>query len=375
MKLLLDFSLTTGIVITILILFLLFKQKEKDRAKKILIMIFLLLLFVFIFHYGYLHRIRNLVIFTYLFEDAIVVFLGPMLFLYVKVIVSDSKIVFKRNIIHFVFPILYLLVISIPSLLSIVNDNYTFDYINGLEYYISFLIIYSLIYCIISLKLLSIFQGVIKLNYSNLENKNLSWIQHLLLGTILIISIDVFTTVFELMTEELDWNIGYLTIVPIVFLIGYLGYYGVSQSKILLPDFLSIDNVSGTILSGTKHYKGYDETEMIALRATLIDIMQNHKPYLREDLTLRNLAELLEITDKKLSVLLNQYFNISFYDYINSFRVEAVKKMIKNSAFEKYTLLAIAHECGFNSKASFNRVFKKVTKISPSEYKKQILIS
>lgn len=237
MKLLLDFSLTTGIIITILILFLLFKQKDKDQTKRILITIFVLLLFVFTFHYGYLHRIRNLVIATYLFEDSIVVFLGPMLFLYVKGFVSNSKIIFKRNVIHFVFPILYLLVISIPSLFSILNDNYTVEYVNKFENYISFFIIYSLIYCLISLKLLSIFQGVIKLNYSNLDNKNLSWIQHLLLGTILIISIDVFTTVYELITEELDWNIGYLTIVPIVFLIGYLGYYGVSQSKILLPDF------------------------------------------------------------------------------------------------------------------------------------------
>jgi transcriptional regulator GlxA family with amidase domain len=112
---------------------------------------------------------------------------------------------------------------------------------------------------------------------------------------------------------------------------------------------------------------------MLNLTLKLERIIDVEKPYLREDLTLKDLAELLQITDKKMSALLNRYLNTSFYDYINGLRVVEVKKRIQDPAFEKYTLLAIALECGFNSKASFNRIFKKMTVVSPSEYKKRLL--
>jgi AraC-like DNA-binding protein len=375
MKLFLDFSLTIGIVMTSIISLILFKQKNKSQAKKILIVIFIQLLFVFIFYYGYLHKIKKLVVLTFIFEDPIIVFLGPMLFLYVTSIVKNTKITATETIVHFIAPLLYLLTISFPALISLVNGIYVFEYLSRLEDLIPFIILYSLVYCIISLQLLQKFQVLVKLNYSNLENKNLKWVQHLLLGIIFIFSIDILTSIYELATGNSNESIAYFTIIPGVFLIGYLGYYGISQSKILLPDFLLNEGAENGTLKVEKQAKNYNEAEMLHLKLELERIIEIQKPYLIEDLTLKDLAELLQITDKKMSALLNQHLNISFYDYINNFRVKEVKKRMSNLAFEKYTLLAIALECGFNSKASFNRVFKKMTKISPSEYKKHILVN
>lgn len=375
MKLFLDFTLTTGIILACIISLILFKQKNKSQEKKILIVIFIQLLFVFIFHYAYLHKIKELVVVTFIFEDPIIVFLGPMLFLYVTSIVKDTKITAAKTLVHFIAPLLYILTISFPSLISIVNGIYIFEYLNRLENLIPFIIIYSLVYCLISLQLLRKFQDLVKLNYSNLENKNLKWVQHLLLGTILIISIDVITSIYELVTGNSNESIPYITIIPGVFLIGYLGYYGISQAKIFLPDFLLIEEAKNGTLKLEKQATNYNEVEMLNLKLELERIIELQKPYLLEDLTLKDLAELLQITDKKMSALLNQNLNISFYDYINNYRVKEVKKRMQNLEFEKYTLLAIALESGFNSKASFNRIFKKISNVSPSEYKKQILMN
>ena len=90
-------------------------------------------------------------------------------------------------------------------------------------------------------------------------------------------------------------------------------------------------------------------------------------------LTLGILADAISMTDKKLSALLNHYLQTSFYDFINAYRVTEVQNKMKDERYDHYTLLAIGLECGFKSKASFNRIFKKVTGLSPSKYKSTFL--
>jgi len=99
----------------------------------------------------------------------------------------------------------------------------------------------------------------------------------------------------------------------------------------------------------------------VLLWLKLDNLFEVEKVYLDEKLTLYKLAKKIQTTDKKLSFLLNKSMNTTFYDYVNSFRVEAVKLKLVSEKSKKFTILAIAHECGFNSKASFNRIFKKST--------------
>ena len=109
------------------------------------------------------------------------------------------------------------------------------------------------------------------------------------------------------------------------------------------------------------------------LAQRLNKVMQTKKPYLDEDLTLIKLAELMSSTQKKLSVVLNNHLQTNFYDYVNKYRVQAFKEMIENPAYKEYGTLGVANECGFKSKSSFYRVFKKETGLSPGIYKRQIL--
>ena len=97
--------------------------------------------------------------------------------------------------------------------------------------------------------------------------------------------------------------------------------------------------------------------------------MNTAKPYLDADLTLPGLAIMLQIPPHHLSRVINEKFGINFFDFINQYRIEEVKSKIVNPEFDNLTLLGIAFDCGFNTKSAFNRVFKKMTGLTPSEYK------
>ena len=96
--------------------------------------------------------------------------------------------------------------------------------------------------------------------------------------------------------------------------------------------------------------------------------MKTEKPYLNSELNLSDLASELEMHRNELSQIINKGFQKNFNDFINEFRVNAFKKELENGAHKQLSLLGIAMDCGFNSKATFNRVFKKITNTSPTEF-------
>ncbi|WP_192877700.1 two-component regulator propeller domain-containing protein [Arenibacter hampyeongensis] len=97
-------------------------------------------------------------------------------------------------------------------------------------------------------------------------------------------------------------------------------------------------------------------------------LMDMDKVYLDSELGLAQLAEKIEVSTNHLSLLLNDYIGKNFYDYINHYRVEEVKKRLKDPNYQKQTLSSIGGDCGFNSKSAFNRIFKNLTGKTPSEY-------
>ena len=105
------------------------------------------------------------------------------------------------------------------------------------------------------------------------------------------------------------------------------------------------------------------------LAEKISDLMVNKKAYKDPELNLAKLSELLDVKPYQITQTLNLIIGKKFTDYVNEFRLREVKKLINSSDYEHYTLLAIANEAGFNSKASFNRVVKKFTGKSPSELK------
>lgn len=104
--------------------------------------------------------------------------------------------------------------------------------------------------------------------------------------------------------------------------------------------------------------------------ARLMTLMEQQKPYLRNDLKLQDLAELLGISRHHVTQLLNQQVGKTFHAFINAYRVDEACQRLCDPVYREYTILAIAHDVGFNNKTTFNRIFKQHTQMTPSQYAK-----
>ena len=110
------------------------------------------------------------------------------------------------------------------------------------------------------------------------------------------------------------------------------------------------------------------DSELILLKEQVETYLLRNKPYSNPNLTINELASKLKMQPYLLSKVINDGFNKNFFDFINYYRVEELKKRLEDPRFKHYTLLSQAFEVGFNSKTAFNRAFKKITRQTPSEY-------
>lgn len=112
------------------------------------------------------------------------------------------------------------------------------------------------------------------------------------------------------------------------------------------------------------------DTEMLLLFHRAEDYMNKEKPYLTSELKIADMAERLGVSSHALSKCINRCSGMHFFDFVNQYRVEhAMQLMSDVDVLKKYTFETIALQCGFNNKTSFNTYFKKVTSLTPSEYK------
>lgn len=166
----------------------------------------------------------------------------------------------------------------------------------------------------------------------------------------------VLFTVFWLLIVFMDiqiFNYIEILLVAFLFLLGYIGYFAPSFFEV--PNMLSVKSV----------FSNYnDEPELARLESA----MEEEELFIQSKLSLKTLAKELKLPAKYVSYLINTYHNTNFHDYINTYRVKEVIRNIEDSSQKNKTILALALESGFNSKSSFNQVFKNHTGKSPSEF-------
>ncbi|HEU4496044.1 MAG TPA: helix-turn-helix domain-containing protein, partial [Flavobacterium sp.] len=112
-----------------------------------------------------------------------------------------------------------------------------------------------------------------------------------------------------------------------------------------------------------------EDNELAELKAAMLHLMENEKPFLDSELTLVRLASMMDISLHQLSYLINTGFGENFYQFVNRYRIEEAKKLILDDEMGHLNFQGIASEAGFNSKSAFNAAFKKFTGLTPSEYK------
>lgn len=115
-------------------------------------------------------------------------------------------------------------------------------------------------------------------------------------------------------------------------------------------------------------YSKISEKECDTVTHKLTEYFENHKPFNNPDLKLIDVAKHLNCSTHTLSFIFNQFLKKNYYDYVNEYRIEEFKRRVNKTDVSKYTIAALAEECGFSSRASFFRSFKKLTGITPNEY-------
>lgn len=200
--------------------------------------------------------------------------------------------------------------------------------------------------------------------FSSTEKINLQWLQYLIywIGAIWILVI----------YGNDDWIFG-----AAVLFILFIGFFGIRQAGIFnsavtppgSKEELEETDGTGETPEKRKYQKsGLSPDSSESLHRNLANMMSNEKLFRESELSLAELARRLNTQPNYLSQVINEREGKNFYDYINTLRIEEFKSLAVNPDSRKYTLLGLAQECGFSSKSSFNRYFKKVTGKSPSEF-------
>lgn len=357
---------------------------RKQLSHRLLSLFFVSVFFFLLYYFGYLHRSRYIGGVAFLFGNGLGFLWGPLFLHYIRSLAFPRKQVIRSLLMHLIPFGINMLLISVPRALNMfwdllpgIADWYlpNADYINIAENG------FVLMYFVFCLRLLTRLQRLYSGSYSETDGKDLIWCGKLIRVLFVIVSLDILFSAYELYFPPLEWNIGMIPAFMFVLITVIFAWKGMGQAQLLLPDFILEENeeeVSGNAAaaSGSEEegaqlpgaLSAYSDQEIAELKQRLYDVLENEKPYLNDSLMLADLAAMIPITDKKLSELLNRYVQISFYDLVNDYRVEAVKCRLADPDAERFTLLALAFECGFKSKTSFNRVFKQKTGMSPSQY-------
>lgn len=358
-------------ILSLFFIIILFGKKRKSYSDKILTVWFVLLFSnVFIFYLIAKNLATQAVI---LFLDNSVFLHGPLLWFYTSAISGTPHKISGKNLLHFLpFVAFFLLALFVRK----ANWQYA-DYINYGIIIPKFLS--ATTYILASLKVIIRHRKRITQILSSTNQMELKWLFSVLVGGLILIAIGIISMLIYFFTPVDIPNFGgkYLNIVYSISII-ILGYYGFRQTSIFIPSHLQNSFVGYTDLGTTdekQKSKAGTDKKLEQQYQELLDFMQTSKAYLDKNLTLFKLAEEMKISENKLSNIINSQSGLNFFEFINNYRVEEVKAKMMEGEHLKTTLLGIAYDSGFNSKASFNRAFKKFTQLTPSEYLNQGLSS
>lgn len=228
---------------------------------------------------------------------------------------------------------------------------------------------FMLIYLAFTFQLFYNYRKKIIQYFSNTYKLELNWIlSFLILFSMLFlygVIQDIVGSRFMELGYQQRWWLN-LLVALVTLYVGIKGYF-TDTTKLNKLDFTFTPKTIGIPESNSDmEVKSISEDDIQIVKS----LMEVEKAYLNSDLNLSDLAKMANMSRAQLSETINSGFNKNFNDFVNEYRVSAFKNMLKEDKHKQLSLLGIAEECGFNSKATFNRVFKKITNYSPTEYLK-----
>lgn len=216
----------------------------------------------------------------------------------------------------------------------------------------------------------------IRTNFSDIDKIDLTWLRILVIGflvirfwAVLVAAMIILSISFGITTDF--ETMGLLGNYTTFLLVSVLIFFGLGHSSVF-------EGLEQKPASEPEPVKDEQEPELQKdkIKPEMIEqirkYMEKEKPYLTPALTLEKLAGQLKMQPRLLSNIINRHFDCNFFEFINSYRVEEAKRMLADSAHADKTMLDIMLDVGFNSKATFNTLFKKKAGMTPSEYRKTV---
>ena len=356
-----DIFYSIGVAQVLFSLVLIGKKRELILADKVLMVMIASFGAELVYswlNFVYIPSLPNIVMFPYLY--------GPLLYIYALLMTSEKPRLNKQIYLHFVPFVVFvamavflgkhIYLLKIP--VSKTADDSWFQAIN----FIGFMV--SLVYYLIKIsKLMKRHRHNVLEKFSvDSESLNLSWINYLTFfvfgGFIVFITIDAISTLtgFFLFESAIPLHIG------ILIATYSLSFFGFKQEAIFEEQQFTRYESEPAEQEIPVKPKGEKES--------LIQYLSEKKPYLIRNLTLQDVANEMSIPTYRLSELINNDLGKNFFTLINELRVEEAKQRIRSGKYNHLTLSAIGFDSGFNSKSTFQALFKKYAGVTPSQYKK-----
>ncbi|WP_293873859.1 helix-turn-helix domain-containing protein [Flavobacterium sp.] len=315
-------------------------------------------------------------------------FVGPVIYFYTQSLLNPSFRLTKSNFLHFILGILYVLYSLFMWIYDkiIIHDYYFYK--DGMDkdfddWYQKTGLISMLIYFIMSIRYYNLYRKLMFQVVSYADSVLFKWIKAYLYAFLIMLLLPIVFDIVILIYPALNSYQGswwfYLFFSIIMYYVAISGYANLVVTKIPFeisvfdkkPVLLLSNNAPlEKVIIDVEHevYEPETSPEIENWKVKLELLIKEQQLYQNPELTLADIAKKLETNASVISKAINQGFQMNFNDFINNFRVEAVKQNFENGEHKKSTLLGIAFDSGFNSKATFNRAFKKNTGLSPKEY-------
>lgn len=369
-------SILVAVIIELaFVLLLLFGKKQNQAANRFLALM-LLIIAAWMFWTVSLgiglnqyFPILNIIPFTFSLA------MGPAIYFYVQKMCWPKQLLNKTVILHFI-PVGIELIVHFANVWlsqqtgASFKSTFIFLSIYPLIQFASIISIATYIY--FSFKHLKKFHYALKENYSDYVKYQLYWLKRLL---IVFIAYELCWLPYTLVDYLIfDFKLSIESYYPLHMMISIIGIW-LAVESFVNPDTKLVDLHQERDANQDENTPSIEE-EMLTPQEQQTAIwlkqqMSEKRYYLDAELTLRTLADILDIHPNNLSRILNKGLKQSFADFINSYRVQEVIAQIDNESNATATLLEIAFDSGFNSKTTFNRIFKKFTQQTPLNYRKQ----
>ncbi len=305
-----------------------------------------------------------------------VLLIGPVVYFYTKSQLNTSFALSKKDYIHFIPAVLYMiysLVIFVTD--KLILEEYYFYAIKRdkdlANWYQAVGLGSMVCYLILSLRYYSNYKRLIFDRVSYAESILFKWVRNFMVAFLGILLLRVL---FFITNPE--WgNFGsqfwhYIAFSFIFYYIAITGYSSVIKQIALESEKLKVVNVFEEDVTDIEqdNIPGKVDENYSKWEKELSKLMLEKRLFENPRLALSDVAKELNITTKTVSQTVNTCFNMNFNDFVNHYRIEAVKEKLEREEHTQTTLLGIALNSGFNSKATFNRAFKKSTSLSPKDY-------